>query len=66
MPVAPLRDMTCNQITDDMLDEVILGRSSDFELCEHLSLCSPCRERFSEYEESIALLRQALREIETG
>ena len=40
--------ITCDQITDGMLDEAAAGRSSDAELIRHLLSCQVCGARFED------------------
>ena len=54
--------MMCGLITDDLMDEVILGRLRDGELVGHLEACPSCSIRFSQYRRHIADLRQSLAE----
>ncbi len=51
----------CDSVSDDLLDEVILGRLRDPDLLSHLGRCPVCSKRFDEYSRLIAALKKGLR-----
>jgi anti-sigma factor RsiW len=53
-------------VEDDDLEEYLMGRLSDndgAQLEEHLLICESCRGRLVEVEETIRLIREAMRSI---
>ena len=50
----------CGKINDDVLDDLILGRSLDEELVLHLKTCQRCRIRFAEQQRFVTALKSAL------
>ena len=55
-------DMTCEEIDEDMLDEIVMGRAGDPDLIAHLGICLWCSERLVNYRARIEDLRRKLRE----
>jgi hypothetical protein len=57
--------MDCNQIDENILDEVVMGRSRDAELIGHLGTCLPCSRRLVDHYAWVEELRRAPQEPAT-
>jgi anti-sigma factor RsiW len=56
--------LSCNHITDDAIEQYLLNRSQDKEICaieEHLLSCANCQERLTEVAAFTGDLKQVLR-----
>ena len=47
--------MDCSQIDEDVLDEVVLGRSTDGHILKHLVKCDGCRERLKDHKKCLEI-----------
>jgi hypothetical protein len=58
--------MDCNQIDENMLDEVVMGRSRDAELITHFGTCLRCSRRLVDHHAWVEDLQRALEELATA